>query len=166
METPLHHDADERGGPMTERRIRRLDTTERWATTPPPETTILLQNLVQAYAMFTDAGETARLAELFTADAEWDGTSLGYGTASGPEAIAELVCGRHRPDEPMMHMPGPVLLVALDDDEVHGVSWCTATRWTKGAMRPVIYFYYEDVFHRADEKWRFSRRHLHAAFPG
>lgn len=152
---------------MTERRLHRLDTTSRWATPPPPETTVLLHNLVQAYAMFTDAGETTRLAELFTPDAEWDGSSLGYGTAVGPEAIAQLVCGRHKADEPMMHMPGPVLLVALDDVEVHGVSWCTATRWTEGAMRPVIYFYYEDIFRRAaDQTWRFSRRHLHPAFPG
>lgn len=152
---------------MTERRIHRLHTVSRWAMPPPPATTVLLQNLVQAYAMFTDAGDTARLAELFTADAQWDGSGLGYGTAVGPEAIAELVCGRYKADEPMMHMPGPVLLVALDDVEVHGVSWCTATRWTEGAMRPVIYFYYDDVFQRAtDATWRFSRRHLHAAFPG
>ena len=152
---------------MTERPTNRVRTASRWAMPPPPETTALLQNLVQAYAMLTDAGETARLAELFTADAEWDGSSLGYGTAVGPEAIAELVCGRHKADEPMMHMPGPVLLVALDEVEIHGVSWCTATRWTEGAMRAVIYFYYEDVFRcGTDETWRFSSRHLQAAFPG
>ena len=151
---------------MTERRLHRWDKISRWAMPPPPETFVVLQNLVQAYAMFTDAGEKARLAELFTPDAEWDGSSLGYGTAAGPEDIAELVCGRNRADEPMMHMPGPVLLVAVDDVEVHGVSWCTATRWKDGATRPVIYFSYDDVFRRdTDETWRFSRRHLHAAFP-
>ena len=151
---------------MTDSRTRRLETASRWAMPPPPATCLVLQNLVQAYAMFTDAGETARLAELFTEDAEWDGSGLGYGTAVGPEAIAQLVCGRYKADEPMMHMPGPVLLVGRDDVEVHGVSWCTATRRTGDAMRPVIYFYYDDVFQRAtDETWRFRRRHLYAAFP-
>ena len=133
---------------------------------PPPATSVLLQNLVQAYALYTDAGAKDQLANLFTADAEWDGSSLGYGTAVGPEAIAELVCGHNKVDEPMMHMPGPAVLVALDDTAVHGVSWCTATRWRDGASSPVIYFYYHDVFQRAtDDTWRFSRRDLHAAFP-
>jgi hypothetical protein len=128
---------------------------------------VLLQNLVQAYALLTDIGDAARLAELFTADAEWDGSSLGYGTANGPDAIAELVCGRFNADEPMMHMPGPVLLAEVDDVEVRGISWCTATRWRDGTMRPIIYFYYDDVFARAaDSTWRFRRRSLHAAFPG
>jgi hypothetical protein len=152
---------------MTDSRIRRLETASRWTMPPPPAICVVLQNLVQAYALFTDAGEKAQLANLFTADAEWDGSSLGYGTAVGPEAIAELVCGHNKADEAMMHMPGPTVLVALDDSEVYGVSWCTATRWRDGATRPIIYFYYHDVFQRAtDDTWRFSRRGLHAAFPG
>lgn len=152
---------------MTDSRLERLETTSHWETPPPPATSVVLQNLVQAYALMTDAGAQAQLAKLFTADAEWDGSSLGYGTAVGPQAIAELVCGHNKEDEPMMHMPGPAVLVAVGDTEVHGVSWCTATRWRDGATRPIIYFYYHDVFRRAtDETWRFSRRGLHAAFPG
>jgi hypothetical protein len=142
----------------------RLDLAGRWATPPPPATSVVLQNLV--HAMFTDIGDAGRLAELFTADAEWDGSSLGYGSAEGPDGIAELVCRHINVDEPMMHMPGPVLLSAVDDVEANGISWCTATRWRDGATRPVIYFYYDDVFSRAaDSTWRFRRRGLHAAFP-
>jgi hypothetical protein len=144
-----------------------LQVADRWAMLPAPETVGLLANVVQAYALFADAGRQAQLAELFTADATWDGTSLGYGTASGAPDIAAHVCGHHRADEPMMHLPGPPLLSAVTDDEIQGVTWCMATRWADGALRPVIYFYYEDTFHRADDAtWRFHRRHLHAAFPG
>ena len=133
---------------------------------PPPETYQQLQNLVQAYALFGDSAQEARLAELFTAEAEWDGTSLGYGTAVGGGEIAALVCGHHTVDQPMMHLPGPAMLTAISESEVHGVTWCTATRWTDGATRPVIYFYYEDRFRRGDDgTWRFVRRLLRAAFP-
>src|SRR3954468_1053410 len=132
---------------MTDKPIRwattRLEIAGRWATPPSPSTSVLLQNLVQTYALLTDMGDAARLAELFTADAEWDGSSLGYGTADGADAIAELVCGRFNVDEPMMHMPGPVLFAEVDDFEVRGISWCTATRWRDGITRPIIYFYYD-----------------------
>lgn len=156
---------------MTDTPIRRftarLDIANRWATPPPPATSVLIQNLVQAYALFTDTGDAARLAELFTEDAEWDGSGLGYGTATGPDAIAELVCRHIDVDEPMMHMPGQALLAAVNDVEVDGVTWCTATRWRGGTTRPVVYFYYEDFFSRAtDSTWRFRRRNLQAAFPG
>ena len=34
--------------------------------------------------MFIDAGQTDKVAELFTEDAVWDGTNLDYGSATGP----------------------------------------------------------------------------------
>jgi len=135
-------------------------------TPPPPQTFEQLQNLVQAYALFADAGLRAQVSQLFTADAVWDGTSLGYGTAVGADGIAAHVCMHHRVAEPMMHLPGPPLLSAVTDSEVHGVTWCMATRWADGTTRPVIYFYYEDGFRRGEDgSWRFCRRQLHAAFP-
>ena len=143
-----------------------LQVAGRWAMPPPPPTIGLLTNLVQAYALFADAGREAQLAELFTTDATWDGTSLGYGTALGARDIAAQVCGHYSAGEPMMHLPGPPLLSAVTDSEVQGVAWCMATRWADVKLRAVIYFYYEDTFQRADDAtWRFSRRHLHAAFP-
>jgi SnoaL-like domain len=144
-----------------------LETARAWATPPPSSTIELIQNLVQAYALFADAGREEDMATLFTPRAEWEGQSLGYGTAVGPPDIAALVCGHFRAGEPMMHLPGPALLTAVSDVEVHGTSWCMATRWAQGGTRPVIYFYYEDVFRRTDDgTWRFHRRRLHAAFPG
>jgi hypothetical protein len=137
-----------------------------WSSPPPEETCQQLNNLVQAYALFGDAAREPELAALFTADATWDGTSLGYGSAVGSAQIAALVCGHYRPEQPMVHLPGPPLLAARSDREVDGVTWCTATRWTDGAVRPVIYFHYEDRFVRGEDgQWRFAARRLLAAFP-
>jgi hypothetical protein len=143
-----------------------INIADHWNRPPPAADVIALNNLVQAYACFADAGATELLATLFTEDAEWDGTHLRYGTASGPTAIADLVCAHVDPAAPMMHLPGPPLLVAAHDGDVLGLTWCTATRWRDGVARPVIYFSYEDVFHRDDSgAWRFHRRRLQAAAP-
>jgi hypothetical protein len=147
-------------------RDRAVELAVDWALPPPADEAEALRNLVQAYAFLTDAGDATRLAELFTADASWDGTDLGYGSADGAQAIAALVTAHHRPDAPMMHLPGPPLLVARSATEVHGVLWCTATRATTEGRIPTIYFIYEDEFVRVDGAgWRFRRRTLRPAIP-
>ena len=138
----------------------------RWTDVPEPSVAQQLGNLVQVYALYSDAGRPDELAQLFTADARWDGSALGYGTAEGAEAIGALVAGHHRPAQPMMHVPGPPLLAVVSEDEVHGVCWCLATRWTEGTTIPFIHFYYADVFRRlGDGQWRFAQRVLCPAFP-
>lgn len=129
-----------------------------WASPPSPADAEQLRNLLAAYATFTDSGRRAELARLFTADAAWDGTELGYGRASGPEAIADLVLGHHDPQRPMFHFPGPPLLVSRSAAEVHASSWCLAGRSDGG---PVSYFEYADVLLReAGGRWHFARRTL------
>ncbi len=143
-----------------------IDVAQRWADPPPAADAVVLGNLVQAYACFADAGDRDRIAALFTADATWDGTELGYGTALGPQPIAELICAHVDPEAPMMHLPGPALLATGDGGEVLGLTWCTALRWREGVARPVIYFSYDDVFRRdGSGVWRFSQRTLRAAAP-
>ena len=143
-----------------------LDLARRWATPPSPADAEAVRNLLTAYATFTDRGAVDDLATLFTADAEWDGSELGYGTASGPLDIARRVAGHHRPDEPMAHLPGPPLLVARSPTEVDALSWCLATRSSGGILRPTIYFSYEDRIIRTADGWRFRQRVLRATFPG
>ncbi len=133
---------------------------------PPSEVALELQNLHQLYALLTDLGRTKELAALFTDDSVWDGNELGYGYSEGPEPIAERVTGRFKEAEPMVHMPGPLMFTAASDNEVETTSWCLATRWTDGVMRPVIYFHYEDSMRKAaDGTWRFARRLLRRRFP-
>ena len=136
-----------------------------WAAGPAPADAQQLQHLLQVYGFLTDQGRGDELAALFTEDAEWDGTEFGYGAATGPAAIAALVTGHHDPTRPMIHLPGPAVLTPVSADEVHGVCWCTATRWTGTATGPVQYFHYEDVFRRDDGGWRFARRLLRRRFP-
>ena len=59
---------------------------------PAPEVVAQLQNLVQVYAVLTDAGRAEELAALFTSDASWNGEVLGYGSARGPRRIAATCC--------------------------------------------------------------------------
>jgi SnoaL-like domain len=139
-------------------------TAGQWSTAPPPEVAVELNNLVQAYALFADKGRADELATLFTADATWDGTDLGYGSARGPAAIAATVVQHFDPTCPMVHVPGPPLLVRVSDSEVRGVGWCSATRSGDDGANPVIYFHYDDEFRRDGGGWRFSRRTLHLRF--
>jgi hypothetical protein len=137
----------------------------RTSAAPPADVAVLLQNLQQLYAVLTDEGRGKELAELFTEDVVWDGNDLGYGYAEGPAAVVENVIRHFSPDEPMMHLPGPLMLTAVSEDEVHATSWCMATRWVDGQTRPVIYFHYEDLFRRGpDGGWRFARRVLRLRF--
>jgi SnoaL-like domain len=137
-----------------------LATACSWRSAPPPDVVAELTNLVQAYALFTDEGRADELAGLFTADATWDGTDLGYGSARGPEAIAATVLQHFDSTRPMIHVPGPPLLVQVSDSEVRGVGWCFATRSTGDGASPVIYFHYDDEYRRDDRGWRFSSRTL------
>ena len=143
-----------------------LVTAARARSEPPPSNSAAeLQNLVQAYAVFTDRGLADELAGLFTDDATWDGTALGYGSARGPAEIVEVVLQHVDPARPMIHLPGPPLLVHVADDHARGMCWCLATRATDGAAGPLIFFYYDDEFRRDDAgRWLFSRRTLHLRF--
>jgi hypothetical protein len=132
---------------------------------PDPRDAQAIQNLLQTYAFFADAGDVSGLASLFVADAVWDGNEMGYGAAAGPLPIAELVTAFYRSDQPMMHTPGPAALTRMGDDDVHSTCWCLATRWTGDTTIPYIHFHYFDVVHRGDDgRWRFSSRHLRPAF--
>jgi SnoaL-like domain len=142
-----------------------MDTAARWRDTPAPEVVAQLQNLVQVYAVVTDAGRSEELAALFTPDATWNGEDLGYGSARGPADIAATVLQHFDPTRPMMHVPGPALLVAISRTEVHGVSWCLATRPSPEGNGPLIWFAYDDVFRPDDVgNWRFAARTLRLRF--
>lgn len=143
-----------------------LSVAARRGNPPPPEAVCEINNLFQAYALFSDHGRTGELAELFTHDATWDGREIGYGTAAGPAEIAETVVSHFRVDRPMVHLPGPALAVAVSDTEADAFSWCLATRLTDGQTSPVIYFSYEDRLRRVGGSWLFQHRKLCLRFRG
>ena len=133
---------------------------------PPPQAVNEINNLVQAYALFSDHGRLGELAALFTPDATWDGREIGYGQAEGPAGIAEAVISHFRADRPMVHLPGPALAVSMSETEVDAFSWCLATRLTDGQTSPVIYFSYEDRIRQVNGSWLFQHRKLCLRFRG
>jgi hypothetical protein len=133
---------------------------------PEPRDVQAINNLLFAYAKYTDAGQGEPLAALFTDDARWDGDDLGFGSASGPAAIVALVTAHHDPAQPMMHLPGPAALTCLDDGTVEVQLWCLATRWMDGVPMPHIHFKYTDVVRRTGDRWQFASRTLHRVAPG
>src|SRR3954470_14284628 len=121
-----------------------LDLAARWADAPSSDDVRDITNLMQAYAVFTDYGRVADITSMFTPDAVWDGHEIGYGVAIGPQDIAATVASHYRPEKPMMHVPGPPLVVSQSADVAHAYSWCLAARFADGRTSPVIYFTYED----------------------
>ena len=140
-----------------------LDLVRRWQDTATADDVVLVGNILQAYAFFTDAGLRDDLARLFTADAVWDGTALGYARASGPAAIADAVLAHHDPRRPMIHLPGPPLVVRSGED-LEVFSWTLATRFVDGTAKPLIFFSYHDVLTRVGGSLRFRSRRLDLTF--
>jgi SnoaL-like domain len=143
-----------------------LDVAARWQRVPRElDTLAAIQNVMQAYALFTDHGRGEDLAGLFTDDAVWDGRDLGYGIATGPPAIAQAVLIHNKADSTMVHLPGPPILVSESEREVAAYSWCLATRSVGGQVRPLIFFGYEDLLRRDERGWRFAHRTLRRTLP-
>jgi len=141
-----------------------VELARRWQDTASAEEVVLVGNLLQAYALFTDAGAGDDLARLFTADASWDGTALGYGVANGRSEIAKLVLSHHDADRPSVHLPGPPLVVRVDTGfEVF--SWTVATRLSQGVTKPLIFFSYHDALCLEDGSLRFRSRRLELLLP-
>ena len=140
-----------------------IDLARRWQDAASADDLVLVGNLLQTYALFTDAGLKDELASLFTADATWDGSALGYAAATGPTAIADVVLAHHDVARPMVHLPGPPLAVRSGDD-LEVFSWTVATRLVDGATKPLIFFSYRDVLTRTDEGLRFRSRVLDLTF--
>src|SRR5690242_21819762 len=89
-----------------------------WVDVPDADVAAQVQNLLQVYALWVDAGRRDDIATLFTEDAEWDGTELGYGAATGAADIARHLAAFIDPTKPMMHIPGPSVLTAVSPTDV------------------------------------------------
>jgi len=142
-----------------------LRIADGWRTTVDPGDAVLIGNLLQAYALYTDAALPDQLASLFTEQATWDGSALGYAVVTGRDAIVGEVLRHADPAKPMLHLPGPPLLVRVDDDTAEVFSWTLATRHSDGLTKPFIFFSYTDTVVRAVDGWRFASRHLHLTLP-
>ena len=136
-----------------------------WTSAVDPADAVQIGNLLQTYALYTDAALADELGSLFIDDATWDGSALGYGAVSGRAAIVAEVLRHADPAKPMLHLPGPPLVVRVDDDTAEVFTWTLATRHSDGITKPFIFFSYTDRVVRTARVWRFASRQLHLTLP-
>ncbi len=119
-----------------------------------------IRALILAYGVAHDNRDYRAFAELFAERGEWVG---GLGSATGPEAIFELM------DSAIGHDPRPegsgtYHLMTNEQIDVDGDRASATTKWLyvtpgdDGAPRIVLLGRYEDEFIREDGRWKFLRR--------
>ena len=106
-------------------------------------------------AKFTpvDSPAQARLAEIFTEDAEYDSTAAGGPLAQGLDAIRRMF-STPKPSHPPAHQCTNVY-VYEEEGEVRVASKWIISDWDRGLVAVGEYF---DVVRRQDHGWRISRR--------
>jgi ketosteroid isomerase-like protein len=127
--------------------------------------------LVQEYCHWTDHGEAARVADLFTEDAVWTSAD---NTMSGRDAIRRGFTIRQNNRKRMSrHVCTGLLLDIIDQSTAHGVVYLTLYRHdgdperrTSPTQAPSMIGEYRDEFVRTADGWRFRRREIRISFVG
>lgn len=126
-----------------------------------------IRSLILAYGVAHDNRDYRAFAELFAEEGEWVG---GLGSATGPEAIFELM------DSTIGHDPRPegsgtyhVMTneqIDLDGDRASATTkWIYVMPGDDGAPRMVFLGHYEDEFIRENGRWKFLRREAPVSIP-
>jgi ketosteroid isomerase-like protein len=129
------------------------------------------ERLVQLYCHWTDHGQAARVAELFTEDAVW---ASADNTMTGREKILKGFQSRQGNRARMSrHVCTNLLIDVHDETSASGVAYLTLyrhdgdpDRHTSPTQAPSMIGEYRDAFVRTSEGWRFRRREIHISFIG
>jgi len=125
-----------------------------------------LQALTTRYGSLLDAGDFPGTAQLFTADAELEITTLNE-TFAGREAIAAYFAQRAQHSPPAQetgrrHHFSCHVLEQSDPDSARG----TLNYLVVAHAGLVAWGHYEDTYHRVtDGSWQFARRRIIPAAP-
>jgi SnoaL-like domain len=114
---------------------------------------VAIYELIALHGHLVDAGEFARLDELFTGDFVYDVEAFGFGLLTGADAFAEAA--RALGDaNPLGHHVTNTIVVAAEADEatVHSKGIGIVATGTSGSV------VYEDVVRRTAAGWRIARR--------
>jgi SnoaL-like domain len=115
-----------------------------------PSDELEIIRVLNTYAYLVDDGEWDRLDDVFTKDAEQDGTAIGIGVWSGLDAISTGFQGRNHPIA--HHMTN--IVVSADGDEARA-----RTKFlTVPAPDSVRTGEYVDNLRRTPAGWRIYRR--------
>ncbi len=126
-----------------------------------------IRALILAYGVAHDNRDYRAFAELFGEDGEWVG---GLGSATGPEAIFELMDSTIGHD-PQPEGSGTYHVMTNEQIDVDGDRASATTKWIyvtpgdDGAPQMVFLGHYEDEFIREDGLWKFLRREAPVAIP-
>jgi uncharacterized protein (TIGR02246 family) len=126
-----------------------------------------IRALILAYGEAHDNRDYRTFADLFATQGEWVG---GLGSASGPEAIFELM------DRTIGHDPTPggsgtyhvmtnEQIVIRGDRASATTKWIYMTPGDEGAPRTVFLGHYDDEFIRENGAWKFLRREAPVDIP-
>jgi|GEM_PF-251659 len=129
------------------------------------------ERLIQLYCHWTDHGEAARVADLFTEDGVW---ASADNTMNGRESIRRGFQARQANTRRMSrHICTGALIDVIDADNASGVVYLTlyrhdaeAGRTTSPTQAPSMIGEYRDRFVRTAAGWRIQRREIHISFIG
>ena len=113
-----------------------------------------IADLLTRYALYFDAHDGKRFADLFSADGEF--VRPGGEVVSGGEALAAMASGA--PD--MQHFPPPAAIDFESDDVARARSRVIALRADSTALHMVTAAEYEDELRRTDAGWRIRQRRV------
>ena len=121
------------------------------------EDRLAITELIALHGHLVDEGELDRLAEVFTADVEYDLTDFGQGTLTGLTQLtdASLALGAANP---VAHHVTNVVVEELADGQVRTRSKGLGIR-TDGSCGSVTYV---DTVVRVGAGWRIARRRVEA----
>lgn len=121
-----------------------------------------IRRLKARYCLHVDRGEPDKVAELFTADAVWDGGAVGR--YEGREAIRAFLRGLPKMlSFALHHVMNP--LIEVDGDRATGhwylIEPCTMAETGQAVWGTATY---DDVYVREDGSWKFASVRLTPVF--
>ena len=137
-----------RSADTVEARLQKLEDTE------------AIRNLLVDYGRALDKRDFKAYGALFAKDGSWKG---GMGTATGPDAIGEMVKAGFSRMSPSLYEKSNHMMTSFDVD-LNGDTATAWSRWTwvvvgaDGKPQPERAGYYEDTLTRENGAWKFVSR--------
>ncbi|MFJ4657308.1 nuclear transport factor 2 family protein [Nocardia sp. NPDC088792] len=114
---------------------------------------LAIHELLSLHGHLSDAGDFARMDEIFLDDIAYDLTEFGAGTVNGRDALRDMALGM-ADRQPLAHHVTNIVVTPVDADTVTTVSKGLAVN-LDGTIASVTY---ADTLHRTPAGWRITHR--------
>jgi hypothetical protein len=118
-----------------------------------------LWDLACRYAMALDDWDEGTLADMFTADAEFEG--IGGRRATGRTRVLEYLLDRPAGYRDRVHTPTSQLFSEVSTSRAEGTVNSFAAHIREGTSGDLLALRYDDVYVSESGQWRFARRKVH-----